>query len=222
MKTLIAALCLFVSCSASALIIGGNVDGVATFIELTTPFSESNPDNTVGQNNFNTGNFYGFNEDQNIILPGPLDVDILADGTAGQLAANTIVASHYVFFDPRNAQRKTGWVEFDAPVLAILTETNTLDASDFLLNNNVTYLSPNLRGIEENDFVSVNSTFDFRVDLDWFAGNPGDYIRVLTARSPGGGDPRDPDTAAVPAPTTLLLFPLGLLGLMLSRRKSQA
>lgn len=216
MKSIFTLLTLLVSFSANALIVGGyslTDDNKGQFIELSTPFSESSPNNTVGQNNFNTANLYAFNEDQNIILPSQITVDILADGNPGFLSTNTVVASHYVFFDPKNAKRQTGYVDFDAPILAVLTQTNTLGATDFLMNNNVNYLSPTLRGLENGDFVTIDDNLDYRLNIDWFAGTPGDYIRVLTAQSPDAGDPRPPE--GIPEPTTLLLLSLGLIALRL-------
>ncbi|MDX2465499.1 MAG: PEP-CTERM sorting domain-containing protein [Porticoccus sp.] len=216
MKIIFTVLTLLISFSAKALIIGGSSiteDNKGQFIELSTPFTESNPNNTVGQNNFNNANLYAFNEDQNIILPGQITVDILADGTPGFLNTNTVVASHYVFFDPKNAKRQTGFVDFDAPILAILIQTFTLSATDFLMNNNVNYLSPTLRGLESGDIVGIDDNLDYRLNIDWFAGTPGDYIRVLTAQSPDAGDPRPPE--GIPEPTTLLLLSLGLIALRL-------
>lgn len=216
MKSIFTLLTLFISFSANALIVGGyslTDDNMGQFIELSTPFSESSPNNTVGQNNFNTANLYAFNEDQNIILPSQITVDILADGNPGFLSANTVVASHYVFFDPKNSKRQTGFVDFDAPILAILTQTTTLSATDFLMNNNVNYLSPTLRGLESGDIVGIDDNLDYRLNVDWFAGTPGDYIRVLTAQSPDAGDPRPPE--GIPEPTTLLLLSLGLIALRL-------
>ena len=52
---------------AHATITGGGVtSGGGTFQELSVPFTESTPDNTVGVDNFQSLNLYAFNEDQNI------------------------------------------------------------------------------------------------------------------------------------------------------------
>jgi len=100
---------------------------------LTVPFTESTPGNTVGDDNFNDDDLYAFNEVQNIILPVAINVDNLADGFGGEilggtLAAGTVVASHYVFFDPASlffflTSSQEGTVTFDSPILAILTST---------------------------------------------------------------------------------------------------
>lgn len=203
---------------AAATITGGVVtggfsfDNGGTFVKLTPPFTESDPDNTVGSNNFNDLNLYGFDEDQNIVLAAPLSVNVLADGLgggggAGQLAAGTTVASHYVFYDPAGSttRRQIATVTFDSDVLAILTSRANLEASDFLANTGVTYLSPGLRGLEGPDTASISN---FReIALDWSAGTPGDYIRVLTTFSP------------VPEPAPLALWAFAGLAWRARRRR---
>ncbi len=191
--------------NAHATIISGAVtSGTGAFVELTPGFTDSNPDNTVGENNFQNTNLYAFNEDQNTeILNDPLSVDILAiTGMAGTLAVGTVVASQYVFFDPLSFTNQTGWVEFDADILAVITSSANLDASDYLANTGVTYVSTSLRGLEGSDSVSIDAGNARRLNVDWRAGSPGDYVRVLTAFSPGA--------ATVPGPGTLVLLALGL------------
>lgn len=221
--------------SAHAVIIDGEVTSVsassASFIELSLPFeAPSGDENTVGNNTFQTPNLYGFNEDQNILLEGSLSVDLLADtGSAGSLAPGTTVASHYVFFDPDNSTTQTGYVDFDSDILALITSTSLLSGSDFLINNNVDYLNPGLRGLESVDSATIDATNANRVNVDWRASTPGDYIRVLTARSEGGEDPcaTNPpgvggcppdDSTKVPEPGGLALLAFGLLGAGTLRR----
>ncbi len=162
---------------------------------------------SVGNNNFDTKNLYGFNEDQNITLLANLSVDI---GTS--VAAGTVVASQYIFFDPSDLESVGGWVEFDSEVLGIITSTANLNASDFLLNNSVNYLSPTLRGLEQTDSVSIDATNNQRINLFFTARSPGDYIRVITATSPGGA-------VSVPEVESILLMSLGLLVLVGGMRK---
>ena len=124
---------LFVT-SSHAIIIGGQVtDGSGIFEELGLPFSTPlGPDNTVGDNTFQTPNLYAFNEGQNITLTQGYNVNI-----GSNLIKDMIISSHYVFFDPNGSTRQEGWVDFDADILAVITQTSLLDLSDTFLNNNV-------------------------------------------------------------------------------------
>ena len=204
-----------------ATIVSGDVTGGTslnqggTFVKLTVPFTESNPDNTVGNNTFQTPNLYGFDEGQNIDITVDLAVNILADGLGGGSGAGIVpmgstVASHYIFFDPNRSTSQIGSVTFDSDIFGIITSTANLAASDFLINTGVTYLNPGLRGLESGDHVTITGLRT--ISVDWAASSPGDYIRVLTDFSPG---------AVVPIPATLWLFGSGLLGLfgIISRRK---
>lgn len=198
------------SSPAAAFIVSGNVTTPgAVFVKLVAPFSESIPDNTVGEDNLQSPNLFAFDEDQNIVLGADLNVDILAStGNAGVLTAGTTVASHYVFFDPATRSNIRGRVNFNSPIVAIIFGRDNLIASDFLLNNDVTYLSPNLRGIEGDDEISL---VDFNsIRFRTTASTPGDYVRVLTAFSPD---------IQIPAPAAIALFGLGLAVIGLRRAR---
>lgn len=201
--------------SAQATIIDGGVTtGGGSFVKLGIPFTESTPDNTVGDDTFQNENLYGFDEDQNIALIAPLAFNIGPGG--GPLAAGTVVASHYIFFDPDALTSQEGWVLFDADIIAIMTQEDTLLASDILLNNGVTYENPGLRGLEGSDAVEINGGNARMLMVDWRAGSPGDYIRVLTLRSPAA------DLRQIPEPGTLALMGFGLIGIGFYRRKRSA
>jgi hypothetical protein len=195
---------------AAGTIVGGNIlsgGAGAAFIKLGVPFTESNPDNTVGNDTFQTVDLYGFDEDQNIVLGAPLEVDTVPSGPT-TLPIGTTVASHYVFFDPVSGS-VDGTVDFDAEVVAIISSTALLLASDFLANTGVTYLNPGLRGLEAGDAVTISGAS--QIQFDTTASTPGDYVRVLTAFSPG----------AVPEPgTPALLAIAALVAFACSRRRT--
>jgi hypothetical protein len=116
--------------------------------------------------------------------------------------AGTEVASHYIFFDPGPSTKALGYVDFDADILAVITSTGTLAASDYLANTGVNYLNPGLRGLEAGDSATIDPSRPYRLLIDLTASSPGDYIRVLTAHSPG---------AAPDGGSTLLMLSVGLV-----------
>jgi hypothetical protein len=189
--------------SAQAAIIGGGlVDGSAFdqgggFVELSAPIGN------VGFNNQQSLNLFAFNELQSILLGSDLGIDI---GDTGFIAAGTRISSHYVFFDPLLAERAVGYVEFDAPILGIITSTGLLAASDWLGDPSANYLSPSHRGLEAADVALVNKFLPNMLVVDLHAITPGDYLRVITAAVP------EPETYA------LMLAGMGLIGLRLRAR----
>jgi hypothetical protein len=78
-------------------------------------------------------------------------------------------------------------VNFDADVLSIITSTSHLASSDFLTNTGVNYLNPSQRGLEAGDSVTISGPR--QILFDTVASSPGDYVRVLTAFSPGAPEP---------------------------------
>jgi hypothetical protein len=200
----IALLIFTVSLPATATIIGGSVTGGTaqtaggTFVKLTVPLSNPfGPPNSVGNDTFQSPNLFGFDEDQNILLGVPLTVDV---GTS-PIPAGSPVASHYIFFDPGPSQHIIGTVNFDSDVLAVITITGTLAASDFLANTGVNYLNPGARGLEPGDSVTISGPR--QILFDTVASSPGDYVRVLTTFSPAA--------AAVPEPGSVALLGSGLV-----------
>ena len=170
-----------VATAASAFVTDGAIvrqNGAGAFekLETTTPFA-------VGEDNFNTDNLYAFDEDQNILLEAPIRVDI--GGEAGVIAADTVVASHYVFFDSISGVQ-IGYVDFDAPILGIAAFQDTMAATDFLANTAITYIGTELRGLEQGDTVWVDEDDPHRLWVYWAGSSPGDYIRVITRKSIGG------------------------------------
>lgn len=165
---------------AQAIVLDGQIlrqQGSGVFVKLETdqPFS-------VGEDNFNTDHLYAFDEDQNITLEEPIRVDI--GGVDGVIAEGTVVASHYVFFDSINGIQ-FGVIHFDAPILGVAALPDTMDATDFLANTSVNYISTDLRGLEEGDIVWIDPKDPNALWVYWAGSSPGDYIRVFTEKSSG-------------------------------------
>ena len=163
---------------ATATVLNGEIlrqNGAGSFVKLTTctPFA-------VGNDTFDDDNLYAFDEDQNITLTEPIRVDI--GGEQGVIAQGTIVASHYVFFDSLSGIQQ-GYIDFDAPILGIAAFQWTMAATDFLANTQVNYISTELRGLEQGDYVWIDEDDPNRLWVYWAGSSPGDYIRVFTARS---------------------------------------
>ncbi len=174
------------------------------FVKLTVPLQNPfGPPNSVGNDNFQSPNLYGFDEDQNILLTAPLTVDV----GSSPIPAGTVVASHYIFFDPGPTEHVIGTVDFDSDILGIITSTTTLADSDFLAETGVNYLNPANRGLDAGDSVTISGPE--QILFDTVASSPGDYVRVLTAFSPGGTT----TPAPTPEPGSILLLGSGLVAL---------
>jgi hypothetical protein len=164
----------------------------------------------VGLNRLESLNVFGWNE-ETAVLADPLAVNWLAStGMAGVLAAGTKVHSFGIAFDPDGTPglqpEVSGFITFNRPVLAVITQNPELVASDFLGKPATSFDSTPNRGLEEADFFSLSMdgltlTYHFR------ARNPGDNIRVLTA---------------VPEPATwaMLIAGFGMVGFAARRRKA--
>ena len=164
---------------AQAVILDGQIlrqNGQGKFVKLDT-----DQPLVVGFDTFDDDNLYGFDEDQNITLIEPIRVDI--GGKNGLIPQGSVVASHYVFFD-RISGVQEGFVYFDAPILGIAAYQGTMGATDFLADNAVTYISAELRGLEEGDRVWIDSEDPHKLGVLWAGSSPGDYIRVFTEQSP--------------------------------------
>jgi len=180
MRGIILPLLLLFASPTQAFILGGEIvrqTGAGGFVKLdpTQGFA-------VGADTFDTDHLYGFDEDQNITLIEPIRVDI-GGCVNGHIAAGTVVASHYVFFDSISGVQR-GYVDFDAPILGIAAFQDTMAATDYLASTDVTYISLELRGLEEGDQAWIDPMLPTRLWVHWAGSSPGDYIRVFTAQSP--------------------------------------
>lgn len=184
--------------SANAAVVMGELTGGSAFnnggvFQQLTPAAGFN----VGNNNQQSNNLFAFDEQQSVTLLSAI----------GGLAAGTVVNSHYVFFDPGPSRRGIGYVDFDGDILGVLDNKADMDLTDALLGNaNVNYVSVNLRGLEDPDSFNIVGN---RLNVNFRASSPGDYVRVLTA------------APAVPEPSTwaMMIGGFGLVGGAMRRRR---
>ena len=155
-----------------------------------------------------------FNEQQNVILPVDIGVNITSAGyyddngdlTEGIIAAGTLVQSHLVHLDPVGTELATlsGSVTFDHQILGVIIHTLKLKNSDSVLGALGTVYPTGSydRGLElEEDALAISPDMrTLTIDL-WRADTLTDQVRVITTPEPG----------------TVLLFSLG--GLVLRRRR---
>jgi hypothetical protein len=198
---IIALLALTVPVTKAEIVSGSVTGGTAltnggVFVKLTTPLL--NPfgvPNSVGDDNFQSPDLFGFDEAQNVLLAAPLTADV---GTS-PIPAGTTVSSHYIFFDPGPTEQVIGTVTFDSDIIGIMTSTATLAASDFLAAPGVNYLGSTSRGLEAGDSVTISAANQILVDV--VASSPGDYVRVLTVGT---------SESTVPEPTGLAWLVAGI------------
>ena len=138
------------------------------------------PPDTVGNNHQQFDQLLAFDEVQNFILTTDLVLDAIT------IPAGTMISSHYVIYDPPGSGNTiNGTVEFDGDVVAVLTRRGEMKNTDALLGaTGVDYRSPVGRGLEGVDSVTISGPNQVTFDLT--AGQPGDYIRVITI-VPGPG-----------------------------------
>ncbi|MEL6747822.1 MAG: hypothetical protein AAFO79_08435, partial [Pseudomonadota bacterium] len=70
-------------------------------------------------------------------------------------------------------------------IIGIAAQRDTMGATDFLANTDVTYIGETLRGLEQGDEVWIDPGNPNRLWVYWAGSSPGDYIRVFTERSAG-------------------------------------
>ena len=156
----------------------------------------------------------GFNEAQDVTL-GP---GVAVDG-GGTIAAGVVVNSHMIFLNKKDGVSGTlshgnvRWA-FDGLILGVMSDsTGSLEAASTsqLGAPGTTYDAPftarGLEGIPGNGFTANDgyTVLGNAITVGMRVTQPGDWIRVLTISR------QDPNFA-VPEPTSMALFGLGVLG----------
>ncbi|MEO1493341.1 MAG: hypothetical protein AAFV19_14395 [Pseudomonadota bacterium] len=139
----------------------------------------------------NNGRLLVWNEVQNVFLEEDLVLDRVADPGSpfvkqldnGDYAvrAGTLVSSHYLQWDPSydSSSFVTATIKLDAPVFGFIIDDEKLFASDAALGlPGLDYNDFWLRGLEYEDWTSMR---DDEVEINWSAGSPGDWTRLITA-----------------------------------------
>lgn len=180
-------------------------------VQLTAPLSDVRPDQTE-----NNQTIWLFPEKTGYVLTTPVTVNITAPGSYSSyppspvttLPAGTKVDVYFMHFDPGPLVRLQGSVTFDSPILGVIVRDTQLLASNFLGAPTTTYPNSGTKLGLENGDDKVHLSGDMKtLSVDWLANFPGDRIRIITA-------------SAIPEPTSLLLFAVGIAGAgALLRRK---
>lgn len=147
----------------------------------------------------------GFAELSNITLTEDINIQ-LGDGSAGTLAAGTVVTSHMIYFDPEGDDLLTVSdieIMFDGEILGLIVSDQAMVDTHELLG---------LDALNYYGGIDMNYGPNGAPDVELFEGSTlnvslrasqGDYFRVLTT--------------SVPAPGSIALVGLG--GLIAGRRK---
>jgi hypothetical protein len=212
---------------------------------VVPPFGTSLVEGQTQSNN----SVFVFDEQENIDVTTPFGIDVRnisgtvqGTGVGGtvNLSPATIVSgnisSAFFHFDPNQRQVGTpltlsGSVTFDQEIVGIITETETLDGSDFLGLSDVTYPT----GAPENDrrglgwglndgdfgdeFITISADKK-TLEFSFTALKAIDQLRVITSANPG-----DVGVEAVPEPNALFgLLAIGAIGAgsrILSQKKQK-
>ncbi len=99
-----------------------------------------------------------------------------------------------------------GEVSFDGTIIDLIFNGRGLRRTDDNMgNDNATYHNYHWRGLERRDWRNTSADGNV-LAYNWRANDPGDMVRVITS-------------ASVPEPGMIGLFSIGLVALVMTRRK---
>ncbi|NNL99731.1 MAG: hypothetical protein HKO62_03200 [Gammaproteobacteria bacterium] len=178
-------LLLFATRCPLALQTGGALTGGQAFSDGGTLLVNDPAVPSFTNNVFDDDNLRVFDEQQQLVLPGNIILDVARPGaTTLVIGAGSTVSSHLVVFDPAVSKDAIGFIEFDEPVLGIFRSSAGLNGGDAVLGIlGVTY-GVNGPGLDGPDDVMISGN---RVDIDFTTVSPGDYLRVVTGPPPALG-----------------------------------
>jgi hypothetical protein len=165
----------------------------------------------------------GFNEAQDVVTTSAWGID-----GGGSIAAGTLVDSHMIFLNTATGSASHGGVTwtFAGVILGVMSDYNGNLESASTANlgapgTNYTTTGSGTgpaapfpaRGIEGNNGTGLGTNDGYlilspnQLRVSMFVGEPGDWIRVVTAAEP------------IPEPSTLALLGIGAVGLAVWRRR---
>jgi hypothetical protein len=177
------------------------------------------PPTTLGPNPFGQDRVVAFYEQQNVTLGQNVDLGrkvgrklAKAKGSRDAKAARTVsegtvVSSHYIAYDPKEATRRSITVEFDSEILGVVVGNRRLTATDFLGADGVDYERFPYRSREWRDKYKIGPDGK-TITIKLRTNSPGDHFRIITAGT-GTPPPPPPPPPSAPEPGAALLFGLG-------------
>ncbi|MGJ8681909.1 hypothetical protein [Paraglaciecola sp.] len=169
-----------------------------------------------------------WDEVQNFTLTSNLTVNRVFDPAADfvidngngtfDIKSGTIVSSHYVQWDAVDSgARIEATLKLDSQVFGFIYSDNLLFSTDIFLGlDSINYNDFTYRGLESSDSIAFSGS---NTSINWYASNPGDWARLITAFSPAAVQPDStpPNTVDSPVGYSFILF--AFTALLLNRKK---